>query len=90
MDVAVEEEYSGSRATTALSASAGHFVRFAQSGAEVLNTVFSLVIFKVPGVILGAQPGAFVASRIPQRIPERSLAILFILVAALTVGEVVW
>jgi uncharacterized membrane protein YfcA len=76
-------------AVTALSASVGHFVRFAQSGWEVLNTVFSLVIFTVPGVIIGAQLGALVASRIPQRILERSLAILFILVAALTIGEVV-
>lgn len=38
---------------------------------------------------IGAQLGALVANRIPQRILERSLAILFILVALLTVGEVV-
>jgi len=62
-------------AVTALSASIGHFVRFSQSGWEVLSTVLSIVIFTVPGVIIGAQLGA--------------LAILFILVALLTVGEVV-
>jgi hypothetical protein len=42
MDVAVEEEYGGSKATTTLSASAGHFVRFAQSGAEVLMLLAGL------------------------------------------------
>ncbi len=76
-------------AVTALSASIGHFVRFSQSGWEVLSTVLSIVIFTVPGVIIGAQLGALVANRIPQRILERALAILFILVALLTVGEVV-
>lgn len=76
-------------AVTALSASVGHFIRFTQSGWEVLSTVLSLVIFTVPGVIIGAQVGALVASRIPQRILERSLAVLFILVALLTIGEVV-
>lgn len=76
-------------AVTALSASIGHFVRFSQSGWEVLSTVLSIVIFTVPGVIIGAQLGALVANRIPQRILERALAILFILVALLTLGEVV-
>jgi uncharacterized membrane protein YfcA len=76
-------------AMTALIASAGHFVRFTQSGWEVLGTVFSIVIFTVPGVIIGAQLGALVANRIPQRMLERSLSILFILVALLTLGEVV-
>jgi uncharacterized membrane protein YfcA len=76
-------------AVTALSASIGHFARFTQSGWEVLSTVLSIVIFTVPGVIIGAQLGALVANRIPQRVLERSLAILFILVALLTLGEVV-
>jgi uncharacterized membrane protein YfcA len=52
-------------AVTALAASAGHFVRFTQSGWEVLSTVLSIVIFTVPGVIIGAQLGALVASRNP-------------------------
>ena len=76
-------------AVTALLASIGHFVRFARSGSEVLATVLSIVVFTVPGVIVGAQLGSALANRIPQRILERSLAILLILVAALTVGEVI-
>jgi uncharacterized membrane protein YfcA len=76
-------------ALTALSASAGHFIRFTQAGDEVLNTVLSIVIFTVPGVIIGGQLGSRVASRIPQHTLERGLGVLFILVGALTLGEVI-
>ncbi len=74
-------------AFTALSASAGHFTRFLSVGGSVLETVFSIVIFTVPGVIIGAQLGSLVAMRISQKIMERSLGFLFILVALLTLGE---
>jgi uncharacterized membrane protein YfcA len=76
-------------AVTALVASTGHFVKFVQTGGETLNTVLSLVIFTVPGVIIGGQIGPFVSSRISQHTLERALAILFILVAALMLGEVI-
>jgi uncharacterized membrane protein YfcA len=76
-------------ALTALSASAGHFYRFSQAGDEVLNTVLSIVIFTVPGVIIGGQLGSRVASRVPQHTLERGLGVLFILVGALTLGEVI-
>jgi uncharacterized membrane protein YfcA len=76
-------------AFTVLFASAWHVIRFAQIGGEVLTTVLSLVIFTVPGVILGAQLGSRVASRIPQLVLERGLGVLFIFVAALTLGEVI-
>jgi hypothetical protein len=75
-------------AVTALTASLGHFVRFAQAGGSVLTAVLSLVIFTVPGVILGGQLGSRIASHISQRVLERGLSVLFILVAALTLGEV--
>ena len=48
----------------------------------------SLVIFAVPGVIIGGQLGPMVSSRISQHTLERALAILFIIVAALMLGEV--
>lgn len=76
-------------AITALAASGGHTVRFVHSGGDTINTVLSIVLFTVPGVILGAQLGSRVASRIPQRVLERGLGVLFILVAALTLGEVI-
>ncbi len=74
-------------ALTALAASTGHFIRFARTGGEVLSTVLSIVIFTVPGVILGAQLGSKVSSHIPQKVMERGLGVLFILVAVLTLGE---
>lgn len=76
-------------AITALVASTGHFIKFAQAGGETLNTVLSLVMFTVPGVIVGGQIGPVVASRIAQHTLERSLAVLFILVAALMIGEII-
>ncbi len=76
-------------AVTVLLASTGHFIKFAQAGGETLSTVLSLVMFTVPGVIVGGQIGPFVASRISQHTLERGLAALFILVAALMIGEII-
>jgi uncharacterized membrane protein YfcA len=76
-------------ALTALTAATGHLYQFARSGSETLSIVFSVVIFTVPGVIIGAQLGSNVASRIPQKTLERSLGVLFIFIAALTLGEVI-
>jgi len=76
-------------AVTVLSAAGGHLARFLETGGETLDTVLSLVIFTVPGVIIGAQLGSWVARRIPQHTLERMLGILFVLIALLTLGEVV-
>lgn len=76
-------------AVTALIASAGHFIQFARSGGTVLQTVLSLIIFTVPGVIIGGQIGSRIASRISQRLLEVGLAFLFILVAGLTLAQVI-
>jgi uncharacterized membrane protein YfcA len=76
-------------AITALSASVGHFYKFTTFGGDTLQIVFSIVIFTIPGVITGAQFGSFVSRKIPQHSFEKGLGLLFILVAALTIGEVV-
>ncbi len=76
-------------AATALAGASGHVLLFVQSGPDVLNTAISVAIFTVPGVILGGQLGSLVASRIPQHTLERSLGVLFIFVAILTLGEVI-
>lgn len=75
-------------AITALTGATGHLVQFVRTGGESLSTVFNLVVFTVPGVIIGAQFGAGVASRISQHVLERSLGVLFLLVAGLTLAEV--
>jgi hypothetical protein len=75
-------------AITALVASTGHMVRFYQAGGDSLHTVFSLVIFTVPGVVIGGQIGSAVASHIPQKLLELGLGVLFILVALLMLGDV--
>ncbi|HRQ42091.1 MAG TPA: sulfite exporter TauE/SafE family protein [Chloroflexota bacterium] len=75
-------------AVTALVASIGHFYSFMQQGPEVLNTVYSLIIFTIPGVIIGGQLGSVVSGRISQNALMRGLGVLFVLVAVLTLGEV--
>ena len=75
-------------AITALSAAGGHLVQFARSASDVLQVVLGIVIFTVPGVIIGAQLGSGVASRVPQRVLELALGVLFIAVAAVTTAEV--
>lgn len=76
-------------AFTALFAASGHLVQFVQTSGKELTTVLNVVVFTVLGVVLGAQLGSMVASHISQHILERLLGILFILIAVLTLGEVV-
>jgi len=75
-------------AVSALVAAAGHLVGFFRSGGEDLPTVLSLVIWTVPGVIIGGQLGAAVASRISQHALERGLGLLFLLVGGLMLADV--
>lgn len=76
-------------AITVLVASSAHFYQFTQADESVLQLVFSVVIFTIPGVIIGGQAGPIVANRISQRTMEMVIAILFILVAVFTLGEVI-
>ncbi|MFB0537288.1 MAG: TSUP family transporter [Anaerolineae bacterium] len=74
---------------TTLSASVGHLVRFALVGGPEIRTMLRLVIFTIPGVILGGQLGPRVVSQFPQHALERGLHILLLLSAALTLVEAV-
>lgn len=76
-------------AITALIAATGHLAGFLQNGGEALETVLNLCQFTVPGVIIGGQLGSYAASKIPQRTLETGLGILFILVALLTLSQVI-
>jgi hypothetical protein len=54
-----------------------------------LSAVLRICLFTVPGVIIGGQNGSRVACKIPQHTLEIGLAALFILVAVLTLGQVI-
>lgn len=75
-------------AITALVASSGHLLQFVQSNPEALRTVLDICLFTVPGVIIGGQFGPLLARRLSQHTLERALGVLFVLVAAPTLGEV--
>ena len=75
-------------AATALVASLSHLRYFLVMGKPVLSNVLNMVIFTVPGVILGAQVGSVIASRIKSRFLEFYMSILFILIGFLTLSEV--
>ena len=74
-------------AFTALVAATAHLISFINAGGETLSTVLNLVIFTVPGVIIGGQIGPFVATRISQHALEKTLGGLFVFVALLTLGQ---
>jgi len=74
-------------AITALIASAGHLYQVAQGGLTGLTTMANLLIFTVPGVVIGAQLGPVVARRVPDRIMEIFLGLLFIGTAGLLLVE---
>ncbi|MEF8940878.1 MAG: sulfite exporter TauE/SafE family protein [Salinivenus sp.] len=74
-------------AITALIASAGHVFQVAQGGLSGLTTMGNLLLFTVPGVVIGAQLGPEVARRVPDRVMEIALGILFIITASLLLVE---
>ena len=77
-------------AVTGLTASVGHAVRFAASGEETLMLVLSIIIFTIPGVVIGGQIGSIIASKIPQKLLGKVLTFLFLGVAALMIGETLY
>jgi hypothetical protein len=74
-------------AVTALAASITHLVEFASAGGDALSTVASIVVFTVPGVIIGGQIGPQIARRVPEQRLVRSLGWLFLLIGVITLVE---
>jgi uncharacterized membrane protein YfcA len=74
-------------AITALIASAGHVYQVAQGGLTGLTTMGNLLLFTVPGVVIGAQLGPAVAKRVPDRVMEIFLGVLFTVTAGLLLVE---
>ena len=75
-------------AVTALIASTGHLVRFVSAGGITLHTVLNVVVFTIPGVLIGGQVGPMLANSITQRTLKRSLAVLFLTIAILLLIEI--
>ena len=67
-------------AITSLSASVGHAVQLMQGGLGSQTLLLNLLVFTVPGVIIGGQLGPILARNLPHRVMLRALAILFTIV----------
>ncbi len=65
---------------TVLVASAGHFYEFALEGGEVLGQVINIVIFTIPGVIIGGQIGPGLQKMLPEDAMKIVISILFVLI----------
>ncbi len=74
-------------AVTALAASVTHLINFLQTPDADFALIASLVVFTIPGVIIGGQLGPRITGRIPERTLIRSIGWLFIAVAAITLWE---
>jgi uncharacterized membrane protein YfcA len=66
-------------ALTVLGASVAHFLRLLQEGG-VDAIPWNLIVYTVPGAIIGGQIGARLQGKVPPRTMERSMAILFLLI----------
>ena len=53
-----------------------------EEGGDVMNRVVNLIIFTIPGVIIGGQIGPRLQKIIPVDIMKISISILFVLVGA--------
>ena len=65
---------------TVLVASVGHFYEFAQEGGAVMNQVVNIIIFTIPGVIIGGQLGPKLQKVIPADKMRVAISFLFIIV----------
>ncbi|MCP4227894.1 MAG: TSUP family transporter [Actinomycetia bacterium] len=74
-------------AATALAASVTHLFDLLANSSDDLDTVVSLVVFTIPGVIIGGQLGPRVVRRIDGDALIRALGWLFLVVGAITLLE---
>lgn len=65
---------------TVLFASIGHFYEFATGDNAVMNQVMNIIIFTIPGVIIGGQIGPRLQKSLPEDKMKIGIAILFVLV----------
>lgn len=65
---------------TVLVASVGHFYEFFSEGGEVLNEVMNVIIFTIPGVVIGGQIGPKLQKILPEDKMKVGISILFVLI----------
>ncbi|MGX1930984.1 sulfite exporter TauE/SafE family protein [Flagellimonas sp. 2504JD4-2] len=65
---------------TVLVASVGHFYEFATEDRRVLHEVINLIVFTIPGVIIGGQLGPRLQKKIPADKMKIAISLIFILV----------
>lgn len=74
---------------TSLAAAAGHLVGFLRSSGDALGPVPGILIFSIPGVLIGGQLGPWIAGAVSERTFDRVLHVLLLLAASLILVEVV-
>ena len=65
---------------TVLVASVGHVYEFATEGGDVLGQVINIVIFTIPGVVIGGQIGPALQKFLPEDIMKVSISALFLVI----------
>ncbi|MCF8226123.1 MAG: sulfite exporter TauE/SafE family protein [Bacteroidales bacterium] len=65
---------------TVLVASAGHFYEFAMQGEAVIGQVLNIVVFTIPGVIIGGQIGPRLQKILPEDLMKVTISALFFII----------
>ncbi len=67
-----------------LVASRGYFYEFiAYAANSILNQVLNIIIFTIPGVIIGGQIGPSLQKKLPEDVMKIGVSILFVFVGGL-------
>lgn len=64
---------------TVFVASAGHFYEFATDGGEVMNQVLNVIIYTIPGVIIGGQIGPKLQTIVPEDKMKGAISVVFMI-----------
>jgi len=65
---------------TVLVASVGHFYEFATEGGEMMNQVLNVIIFTIPGVVIGGQIGPKLQTIVPEDKMKATISVVFMLI----------
>ncbi|MBS3772262.1 MAG: hypothetical protein KGY69_18575, partial [Bacteroidales bacterium] len=57
-----------------------HFYEFARQGGEIMNQVVNVVIFTIPGVIIGGQIGPKLQKILPEDKMKAGISIVFVVI----------